>query len=267
MFCKFCGAQIEDDSVFCDKCGKNVQEKIVRENVSKDKIISDNTKDQINEKIGTAKNVFRDKWSIVYGVFKEPATKIREFINSDEMVLSIVLIGIHAVLIGIVMRILSSNIEDIIPKLLRELINSRTLQTNKLIIGMIIIDIVINLLYAALAIGESYVLKQKMSIKKGIIIAGGRCIFVMPLFVLGIVFAIIGTPLAIVMIVLGCIISINYSRLVFTICYDSEQNEFKTFWINVATMSLFYVICVLIVYKFGSGYVDSVKSSIMDRLW
>ena len=267
MYCKFCGSQIEEDSVFCDKCGKNVQEKIVRGDVSKDKGISDNSRNQINEKIGVAKNVFQDKCSIVFGVFKEPITKIKEFINSDEMMLSIVLIGAHAVLIGIIMSIFSSNIEDIIPNMLSGLINSRSLQTSKLTMGIAIIDIVVSMLYAALVIGESYVLKQKMSIKKGIIIAGCRCIFVLPLFIPGIILAIIGTPLTLVLIVLGCIITINYSKSVFTINYDTEQNELKVFWINVATMSLFYVICVLVVYKFGSTYVDSVKSSIMDRFW
>lgn len=38
MFCKYCGAEIADDSVFCSKCGKNISEKAETRTEEKPKV-------------------------------------------------------------------------------------------------------------------------------------------------------------------------------------------------------------------------------------
>lgn len=47
MFCKYCGAEIDNNSLFCLKCGKKLNSNIVITNENKDQIIDENVKEKV----------------------------------------------------------------------------------------------------------------------------------------------------------------------------------------------------------------------------
>lgn len=47
MFCKYCGAEIDDNSLFCLKCGKKLNSNIAITNENKDQIIDENAKEKV----------------------------------------------------------------------------------------------------------------------------------------------------------------------------------------------------------------------------
>lgn len=211
-----------------------------------------------NEYMQQGMEVAGNTWKNLLEIFKAPAEAGRRYVAKSDMVVSIVLIALQAVIAGIFGLICAVKVNSAFSSVL-SLLSTYSLGRGyniSLVKGFFItllFSLIFSAIFALIFFAAGKIVKAEMSFNKALAIASIRSAAVIPFMLAGCVLILINVPLGIGIFYLGNVLAICYIYASMTgIC---EENKLS--YVIAAAVIVFLVVTIIIMSKAVGLYVPS----------